>query len=623
MITLFRRSGVAIVLTLIPCLFLACTSSLSTVSITKTLTPESVTPIPADTVTPEVTIASTQTAQLTVTSTLQPTSTLTPEEAKFLINSYYPQKLKLDNAGECLPSFVYYNSSNYVISVQTNSVVLNNTGVAQQHFPWLNGNTYATPLTVADWGMRGLAAWCQNQDDIGLRIAFRQAQWFLDTAVIHDNYAIWVYPFASEGFNAPANWTSSFGNAFAIALLTQMYALTKDPVYLNMAKLGVNAYDVDVKDGGVKTLMDDGQSVFFEEVAHPQALRAHILNGHMFGVQGLAYFADYTGDETALRLVDEGLDSLQKYLPQFDASIISLYQLSPVLSSYLHHYAHEAHIMQIEWAYERTRAPIFLEYALRWQNYTWPALDMNIYASTKAEGESLIAPNNLFGVSKSVNAFTVDLKKVVPLYSFGYSSHAFITETVYPTDYTISISEDGITWQDMVQAKDYNKSHGIYNFDNRPTRFIRFIFTNAIGPDTDNIAFYIRADDNSYWQEPIILLVDRLAQPSSWVLEDNDTDTGLTVNKEFKIYIDSRQPVTPAQITLEGDNSDGSSSQWKASVSVSNNLVNWTTLVPEDTPLVLTLPGVIELPKSEHTWQYFQLYLQGESSFYLTSVTIK
>ncbi len=567
------------------------------------------------------------TTLLTANPTLTPTPvlTLTPTQPP-LVDHSADARLQISAAtpnpkepGECLPPYPFLYFGGYDTPFQ--EVILRvplddmKIPIAEYGFyGWIHniGN-------IAQMGMYGVREWCLYRDPLGYQVAIYYADWLVDNAIYGDDFAVWVYDAPNPPLNAPTRWTSAFSNGKVIALLTKVYALTGEPIYLETARLGVNGFMVDAKDYGVRSRMPDGESFFYEEVAHPEAPSdSHILNGHIYGVQGLALYADYTGDETALALVDEGLESVRRYLDDFDYSISNLYMLNPPGTRGRLNYPTNAHIEGLIWAYDRTHDPIFLKYALRWMHQKWPAIPADMYEITDdadtfpgafvvAEPDANAHSNTYVYFSDDVREMVLDLREVTTMRSFGYSCPDY----QYPTDYRILVSEGGERWQEVLVVEDHDQPHALYFFDKDITaRYIRMDI-EATHDDVTPRLGPVRADSPTYWEKPVLLAVNDggALATTSYNLSDDDPETTVAIgSRGGVIYGDLQTAAQPSKVKLEGS---ADPAQYRVRMAVSNDLETWTYIVGEQTHALLMLPGEIDLPAVETPWRYFRLEIWG------------
>lgn len=269
--------------------------------------------------------------------------------------------------GDCLPAWDTVTEGDYVQYLDSRTYDLDPQGVLlQNYFETFDlAQWQYQPYSIGQFGMVGMQAWCQHNDPIGLEIAIKQADWLLANAR-YQPHAVWLYDFPNDGFSAPAGWWSGFSSAFDIALLVQVYSVTQERRYLDMATSALEAYTLPVEQGGMQAIMPDNVSVFFEEVAHPQSPPSHILNGHMFALFGLAYYGDHIGGELAPQLVDLGIGAVRNTMHLYDAGDRTNYSLNPLIPKPVTHYAHGIHVRGLRWIAERTGDPLFAVTADLW-----------------------------------------------------------------------------------------------------------------------------------------------------------------------------------------------------------------------------------------------------------------
>jgi hypothetical protein len=517
-------------------------------------------------------------------------------------------------AAKCPEPFLALTSSDYEVyltdadsySFDQHSVIKYNYGSRFDNAGWRY-----SPTIIAFLGLTSLNAWCQNHDPVGFQLAKYQAQYFINQVIYKDGFVTWSYDFPISMFEIPANFTSGFANAYILVFFTQLFAITGDERYLNLAQQTARSFNADVAEGGLRSIRDDG-TYFFEEYAYPDAPTAHILNGHMVAVAALAYYGLGASDTLALKLADRGIAAVRSHLEDYDVNVYSLYDVGKGL--YIG-YSQSLHIQFLFWMYRYTNDPFFLEYALRWQNYARrDKYPLDIYGSSLAQGNDLLTkiilattdldeqlPGQAVSFALQDSAY-FDLGQVRPMGAFRY----FAEKSPTPENYTISISSDAYNWQDIVTVKDYRQRSASYCFDQVNARYIRLAITKLT---TEGAAFdgIIRVDPPSFCKEAIVLVTQNdWADTSSTALNDANTTTFMPVPTDAIIYGDLRQPQQPTALVLAGNTS---SIQLRAWLEISSDLQYWTPLIPENRASDITLPGTVLLPQPENAWQYFRLYL--------------
>jgi hypothetical protein len=139
---------------------------------------------------------------------------------------------------------------------------------------------------------------------------------------------IWEYKFdnAYNDVQVKAPWPSAFGQAHVIKAFLSAYKETKQEKYKELAIKTAYTYDIPIKKGGFKSILQDG-SVFFEEV--PTEKPTHILNGHMISTVALLELTRITDNKKIKRLASQGLETIKKYIDLYDTGYWSKYDLNP------------------------------------------------------------------------------------------------------------------------------------------------------------------------------------------------------------------------------------------------------------------------------------------------------
>jgi len=114
-----------------------------------------------------------------------------------------------------------------------------------------------------------------------------------------------------------AGWNSAFGQAYVIK------AFIKNGIY-DYATKGANAYKYDISNDGVSSF-DKSGNIWFEEVPN----KSHILNAHLISQNVLMENLDKFKSKDIDVIAKNGLDSLEKYISDFDTGYWSKYDQNP------------------------------------------------------------------------------------------------------------------------------------------------------------------------------------------------------------------------------------------------------------------------------------------------------
>lgn len=230
------------------------------------------------------------------------------------------------------------------------------------------GITYH-PVLIASHALRLYDTYkFSGEQDVGERF-LQNAEWLArNLQPWHGGWA-WLYELPNPAFGATEQWISGMAQGLCIAVLAQAEALTGDVQFLDAARRAMDVFEMELQEGGVRTLLPEG-GWWYEEVAAPDVESSLILNGNIYALMGLGYYADLTGDSRARNLYEKGLDGVLELLPDFDGFYSSRYCLGP---------AHEfrpagefynlVHVQQLIELWRRERNPVFARFSLRFLAY--------------------------------------------------------------------------------------------------------------------------------------------------------------------------------------------------------------------------------------------------------------
>lgn len=196
---------------------------------------------------------------------------------------------------------------------------------------------------------------------------------------ITKNYSLLEYNFPWPPYNLTPPWRSAMTQAVALQALIKANEITGNATYLNHAKELLNAFLVEVKNGGV-TYKTPDNGWWFELYAGQSRIEPRVLNGMLVSVLGIYDYYNYTKDMTAKFLFGEGLQALKHDLAYYDVNQTYTYydlcckNLSPLPY-------HKLVVDSLNQLYAITKDPFFKFYHDRWANYTIPALLLKIKQS--------------------------------------------------------------------------------------------------------------------------------------------------------------------------------------------------------------------------------------------------
>jgi hypothetical protein len=242
-------------------------------------------------------------------------------------------------------------------------------GIPKVYYPKLKAAFY-NPVRIASH-----ANWLYRQGNNpekggdNFKTFLKYADWLKDNLKIMHyqgrTYGIWEYHFYWETYHLAPPWRSGMAQGAGLNALGHAYLITKDIRYLSAAKYALNAFLIDVKNGGV-TYQDTEEDWWIEEYIGADGRQSRVLNGAIYALLGVYEFWKSTGDEVAFEVYRKGLNGIRKQLPKYDMGWWSYYDAigSIATSKY-----HQVHIELTRDLFEISREEIFLRYSERWAHY--------------------------------------------------------------------------------------------------------------------------------------------------------------------------------------------------------------------------------------------------------------
>ncbi|MPZ07150.1 MAG: hypothetical protein GEU26_12190 [Nitrososphaeraceae archaeon] len=205
------------------------------------------------------------------------------------------------------------------------------------------------------------------------------SDWLVENAVSYGNYSLLEYQFFWPVYDVEPPWRSGMAQGRALEVLIKAHEITGDKKYLDTAKMLLNAFFVEVKDGGV-TRKTPNDGWWYEEYASSSnaTKETRVLNGMGFALLGIQKYYQYTGDAAAKFLFDQGAIAVAKSLPRYEyvdyeytEGAYSTYDIlnntRPAPLAY-----HNIHVTQLGKLYDITGEEIFKTYHDKWSNPKLP-----------------------------------------------------------------------------------------------------------------------------------------------------------------------------------------------------------------------------------------------------------
>ncbi|MPZ07147.1 MAG: hypothetical protein GEU26_12175 [Nitrososphaeraceae archaeon] len=230
------------------------------------------------------------------------------------------------------------------------------------------------PVSIAHSALEHHESYNRSHDNVYLQKFLNNSDWLVENTVSHGNYSLFEYQFPWPRYDLLPPWHSGMAQALALEALIKAYDVTNDKRYLNTSKQLLNAFFIEVKDGGV-TYKTPNDGWWYEEYAKPGAIESRVLNGHTFALLGIHKYYEYTQDPVAKYLFNQGILTLKKNLPSYEFTLgggqYSTYDIlnNEVAAPIFYHIAQTSHLGQL---YEITGEEIFKTYHDKWTYFSLP-----------------------------------------------------------------------------------------------------------------------------------------------------------------------------------------------------------------------------------------------------------
>lgn len=281
------------------------------------------------------------------------------------------------------------------------SLKIDNSEIPKIFYPRLRKAVY-NPLDIASRAQNFFNKIKDEKNkDENLKYFLNHVNWLRGNLRLstHDDvkYGVWEhnfrYPYGIYELEVP--WRSGMSQGYGISALNKAYEITGDVSYLEYAKYALNAFFIDVKNGGV-TYKDSENDWWFEEYAGAlDGVEPRVLNGAIYAVLDIYEFWTTTGDKDAQALFVKGINGIKNRLEQYDTGRWTYYDAIGTIAT--KHY-HGDHIKLTKKLYEITGENIFLEYNKKWSQYKIPYFIREFLIQKPDYHDIVILGLNVFGV---------------------------------------------------------------------------------------------------------------------------------------------------------------------------------------------------------------------------------
>lgn len=181
---------------------------------------------------------------------------------------------------------------------------------------------YYYPITIGQYALALFNEYVADKSEDRKKKFLAIADWFIENKMDDDKLGtFWLTHVPKPEYKMFEPWKSAFTQSRAISVLLRAWQVTNEQKYFSTAANALIPFTVDAKEGGVSSITKHGN--FYEEYAAPEPTM--VLDGHNFSLLGLFDFYRAVGEDVdsknrtlAKNLFDEGIESLIKWLPEYD-----------------------------------------------------------------------------------------------------------------------------------------------------------------------------------------------------------------------------------------------------------------------------------------------------------------
>lgn len=231
-------------------------------------------------------------------------------------------------------------------------------GVA--HFNYGEAGVQANPFFI------GFVAWRKDIPSGDVQSVLAAADWMLANNHQTGPGRSVTYDFNPRGWELEPPWQGGLANGACLAALAVAEEERGGGEYQALAKDMVTALGTPMEQGGLARPMPNG--IWLEEYAAPNATHAWVLNGHLFALNGLADYAEATGDEEAASLAALAAEGVEEKIDEYVSGHHMLYDLRG------RHPSSNRYVAVTVGEIDRTLARYDLPKLRRHRNHWWPPM---------------------------------------------------------------------------------------------------------------------------------------------------------------------------------------------------------------------------------------------------------
>lgn len=229
-----------------------------------------------------------------------------------------------------------------------------------------NQGYFRNPLFIARQAMVYYSKYETNKKDSkSYKHFFNCCKWLVNNIKISDSLGIYEYNFALNLYDVTPPWRCGLAQGIVLLPLVRASRLVDDPSYLNVCESILNAFFVEVKEGGI-TYKSANEGWWYEEYADEGSSMPRVLNGMISVVFALKDYYNHTGNKKALYLYNQGLVALEAAIHQYDKDGYSYYDMNGKIAA---GWYHKMHISQLDSLYKISTVQTFKDYHDKWEEY--------------------------------------------------------------------------------------------------------------------------------------------------------------------------------------------------------------------------------------------------------------
>lgn len=240
------------------------------------------------------------------------------------------------------------------------------------------------PIAIAQYGLGNFNHYHRSKQPSRKEKFLKVSDWLVEN-LEQNQQGVWVWNHHfdweyRDTLKAP--WYSALAQGQGISVLVRAHQVTSERQYLTAAEHALVSFDMDIAEGGVKYVDDQGYVWFEEAVVDPPT---HILNGFIWALWGLYDHYIYTEDSQSEELFNSGVRTLEEYISDYDIGFWSLYEQSGTrLKMIASPFYHDLHIVQLKVMERLTGRDIFSSFAKQWNRYKENLLNRYLALGYKA-----------------------------------------------------------------------------------------------------------------------------------------------------------------------------------------------------------------------------------------------